>query len=778
MLRLSSNFSHQSTQDGVMNSLDGLKLSPSLIKHSTMRLTDRLDQLDALLAGNLVLEEDWERLIPSAQDEVLAAPEQRHFLDVMIEHGLLTHYQADRIDSGNTFGMILGNYRVLDRIGAGGMGVVFRAEHIRLRRQVAIKVLPMDPDQQPSLLLRFYAEVRAIAQLVHPNIVAAIDAGELASPGGHGPTLHYLVMEYVPGQDLEEYVLERGPLSIAQACDIAQQVAAALGEANKQGIVHRDIKPSNVLVTPEGVAKLLDFGLTRSTFNRVTEPGSLLGTLDFMAPEQVQDASGVDIRADLYGLGGTLYWCLTGQLPFPPGKNLTEELARRLTQAPPSACSLRPEVPRELDAIIRRMMALKAEDRFPIPEAVRQALLPWITNSRAPGVTLEMPHEALQHLSASQRMTPSTRSVPDRPAQVLVTDDEQPARELCCRVLRSAGIECDEAGDGREALARIQQKAYDLVLLDVHMPHMTGLELCRQLRQAPPLPHLKVITMSGLANPDDLADMMLAGADDFLSKPFSIVQLQARVKAALRLKTAQDRSDLLNRHLLALNEELQQNLRATDSSLIDTRNALVLTLARMVEQREGLGTLRLTRLQMYARLLANEAAREEAFKDVIDDGFIDQLVCAAPLLDVGKMGLPDHILLKPGQLTVDERLIMQTHTTIGAELLQSVARNHGAAQAFLQMAIDVAKHHHERWDGTGYPERLVGEAIPLAARLVTPCDMYDALRSRRLYRPGLAHQAALQVMSANWESQLDPALREPFLRCAEQIAKIFKEVGE
>jgi response regulator RpfG family c-di-GMP phosphodiesterase len=424
-------------------------------------------------------------------------------------------------------------------------------------------------------------------------------------------------------------------------------------------------------------------------------------------------------------------------------------------------------------------MAIRPDDRFATPEAVRHALLPWITNGRQQ--LIAQPERVSMHnlsVGAPNRLAASTQSIPERSPLVLVVDDEPGPREISCRVLRAAEIECDEATGGLAALEAILSKAYDLVLLDIHMPDMNGLDVCRQLRLKPPSPHLKIITMSGLANPDDLANMLLAGADDFLSKPFSVVQLQARVKSALRLKSAQDRSDHLNQHLLALNEELQQNLRASDSSLIDTRNALVLTLARMVEQREGLGTRRLTRLQMYTRLLAEEAAHNSAYAGSIDADFIDQLSCAAPLLDIGKVGLPDHILLKPGQLTTDERFVMQTHTTIGADLLQSVAGHHGSAQAFLRMAIDIARYHHESWDGTGYPDRLGGEAIPLAARLVSPCDVYDALRSRRLYRPGLAHQAVLQVMGTTWETQFDPSLRDPFLRCGDQLAKIFREVGE
>ncbi|MBI1915476.1 MAG: protein kinase [Planctomycetes bacterium] len=689
---------------------------------------DMEDRLQELLANHLILMEDWEKLTPDIKKEVLSSLDVSGFFATLVEHGLLNTYQAGRIEAGTSFGLVLGNYRILERVGAGGMGVVFKAEHIRLRRQVAIKVMPVEQEHSATLLLRFYSEVRAIAQLVHPNIVAAIDAGEVAGPRPDDPVLHYFVMEYVPGQDLEEYVLQHGPLDPTLACDIVQQVAAALGEANKHNMVHRDIKPSNILITPEGQAKLLDFGLARSNMCRLTEPGTVLGTLDFMAPEQVKDASMVDIRADLYALGGTLYWCLTGRLPFPPQKNVAQDLARRLTQPPPSLLAARPDIPRELDAIVTRLMALDPEDRYPTPEAVQEALLPWVAGGLRAFQTARVSQcrDEPSYSPSGNRLSRSMLQRADMPYQILVVDDEPAPRQLCCCVLKAEGIVCDEAAGGLEALDMVYRKPYDLVLLDINMPDVSGLEVCRRLREQEPCPHLKLITLSGFANPDDMAQMLLAGADDFLAKPFSIVQLMARVKAALRLKEAQDRSDLLTCHLLTLNQELEKSLCARDSNLVDARNALVLALAKLVEHRDGVSSGRLGRLQRYTRTLAEEASHGDHFASQIDRKFVDLLACTAPLLDIGKVGLPDHILLKPGKLTSDERIIMQAHTVIGSDILTTVAEQHGSARAFLQMAIDVARHHHERYDGKGYPDHLAGDAIPLAARLVSPCDASSA----------------------------------------------------
>jgi response regulator RpfG family c-di-GMP phosphodiesterase len=283
---------------------------------------------------------------------------------------------------------------------------------------------------------------------------------------------------------------------------------------------------------------------------------------------------------------------------------------------------------------------------------------------------------------------------------------------------------------------------------------------------------------SGRSTVDQMSGLLLAGADDFITKPFSLIELQARIKSALSLKEAQDRTDRINKHLLSINAELENNLTARDSDLVHARNALVLALAKLVENRHTETGAHLMRMQRYCRVLAEETAQLPAFAETIDMNFIQMLECCAPLHDIGKVALPDHILMKPGKLTADERVLMQEHTIIGAETLQEVARHHGAALAFLGMAIDICRHHHERWDGTGYPDRLAGTAIPLPARLVTIADVYDALRSRRVYKPALSHSAAMQIITDGSVGQFDPALVPMLHRCAARFELIFRELSD
>jgi len=724
-----------------------------------------------LVAQRLVLAEDLERLPLEVQHELQKCNELESLLPSLVQYQLLTEYQAARISAGKTFGLVLDHYRILDRLGSGGMGIVFRAEHVRMRRIVAVKALPFQSQQSARDLARFYAEIRAVSRLRHPNIVTALDAGEVIAPDGEGG-LHYYVMEYVEGQDLERLVEQHGPLPIHKACDYAYQIASALHEAHKHHLVHRDIKPSNIIITPEDQAKLLDFGLVRHFEHRLTEPGTILGTVDYIAPEQARDASTVDIRADIYGLGATLFWCLTGRTPFPSKGNLVQDLAARQTQAAPAVRTYRPEVKPELEAVVTRLMAVNPDDRYPTPQAVMAALFSFIKPESQQVYILPA-------AAAVQSAMPAMPTVGKRAHNILIVDDEPAIRLLCRHGLQAEGLFCEEASNGPEALALVGAKPFDLVLLDMAMPGgMTGLDVCRRLRENPPTPHLRIIVFSGHVSADDLAQVMLAGADDFLTKPFSILQLQARVKAALRLKDAQDRATMLNHHLLAINRQLEENLNVRHSDLVHARNALVLGLAKLVDYRDAETGAHLMRLQRFSRRLAEEAMSFPAFRGQIDQNFIETLECCAPLHDIGKVGLPDHILLKEGRLDADERIIMQTHTVIGSDTLREVLKQHGQAVAFLQMAIDIARHHHERWDGTGYPDRLAGADIPLAARIVAVGDVYDALRSRRVYKPALSHQAALQVMLEASPGHFDPVLLQAFRRCADDFDRIFRDLTD
>lgn len=726
-----------------------------------------------LLESSLILFDEWEALPSAVRNQLSSVTDPEAMLNQLVEHKLLTEYQVSRLRSGNRAGLVLGNYRVLAVLGVGGMGVVYRAEHVIMRRQVAIKVLPVSAREDPQLLVRFLAEMRAIAQLQHPNIIAALDAGKTRLDEDR--ILHYFVMEYVAGCHLEEYVRGHGCLTPATACDLIYQVAGALEEAHQHQLVHRDIKPSNIMVTPEMQAKLLDFGLARHFLNRrLTVPGILLGTVDFMSPEQVNDASNVDIRADIYGLGGTLYWCLTRRTPFPEQNDLTQDLIRRLTQPALPVRTWRTDIPVELEAVVSRMLATNPDERYATPQAVMRALLPFLEAS-----TRIARLRPVDSVSAGQtEVVAEGASVRAQRHRVLIVDDEAPNRSFLRLVLESDNIQCGEASNGAEALEAVETEPYDLLILDIDMPVLTGPAVLQKLREMPPCPHLKIIMVSGRATADDMAEMMQAGANDYLSKPFSVVQFRARVQAALEMKDAQDRSDQLNQHLLTTNAELERHLSARDSDLIQTRNALVLTVAKLVEQGTTETGTHLLRMQRYARCLAEAAAAARIYRDQLDSNFIGMLECCVPLHDIGKVALPDHILAKPGKLELDERIIMQSHTTIGADTLQQVAQQHGLAVAFLQMASDIARHHHEHFDGTGYPDNLAGTAIPLAARIVTIGDVYDALRCRRPHRPALTHSLACQLMTDAIIGQFDPALLQVFKQCTDRFERIFCELPD
>jgi WD40 repeat protein/serine/threonine protein kinase/formylglycine-generating enzyme required for sulfatase activity len=282
----------------------------------------------------------------------------------LVQAEKLTQYQASAVLQGKTSGLVFGEYTVVDRIGAGGMGEVLKARHRRMKRIVAVKALPAKALENEDAVKRFYREVEAAARLQHPNIVTAFDAGEREG-------LHYLVMEYVSGADLSETVKRRGPLPIEQAVEYIVQAARGLDYAHKRGVIHRDIKPSNLLLDDEGTVKILDMGLARfeggvgdkDTGADLTSTGQIMGTCDYMAPEQAMDTHAADARADVYSLGCTLYRLVTGHPPY-SGDTMMKKLMAHQQSPIPSLQEARPEVTDSLEAVYQRMMAKEPDDRI------------------------------------------------------------------------------------------------------------------------------------------------------------------------------------------------------------------------------------------------------------------------------------------------------------------------------------------------------------------------------------------------------------------------------
>jgi serine/threonine protein kinase len=289
--------------------------------------------------------------------------------DLLVRDGFLTRFQADSFLQGKYLGFTLGKFKILELLGSGGMSAVYLCED-KQRRRFALKVLPRTLAKDPIILKRFYREARASAALDHPNIVRAYEAGQEQQQ-------HYFVMEYVDGISLQDLVKEKGPVPIAQAAGYIRQAAVGLQHAYEAGLVHRDIKPGNLLLDRHGIVKILDMGLAR--FGNDEESvltKDVLGTLDYLAPEQAYDSHTVDVRADIYSLGGSLYYLLTGQSPLATDTLDPRVLAQQANRPQPLRV-LRPEVPAPLGAIVEKMMAHDPRKRFPTPAAVADALLPW-----------------------------------------------------------------------------------------------------------------------------------------------------------------------------------------------------------------------------------------------------------------------------------------------------------------------------------------------------------------------------------------------------------------
>jgi serine/threonine protein kinase len=315
--------------------------------------------------------------------------EPRTLAKVLVRDGLITYFQAEQLMQGRHQGFVInGKYKVLERLGSGGMGTVFLCEHKVMRHRVALKVIRLDKANDVSALQRFFREARAVAAMDHPNIVRAHDVDQDGK-------LLFLVMAYVDGTSLQRIVNDHGPMDILRAAHYIGQAALGLQHVHESGLVHRDIKPGNLLLDRGGTLKILDLGLARffhedDNLTKKHDPQAALGTADYLSPEQALDSHEVDARGDIYSLGATFYFLLTGRAPFQHG-NLQEKFLWHQLRQPPPIHDIRPAVPEELIAIINRMMAKESADRYQTSVEVHADLAPWLETPIPPPPEQEMP---------------------------------------------------------------------------------------------------------------------------------------------------------------------------------------------------------------------------------------------------------------------------------------------------------------------------------------------------------------------------------------------------
>jgi serine/threonine protein kinase len=330
------------------------------------------------------------------------------FADELVEGGILTYFQAEQLLRGKHRGFFIGKYKILERLGSGGMALVYLCEHRTLRQRVAIKVLPTSI-QDESHLKRFLREARAAAALQHLNIVRAYDLDE-------EDRAHFLIMDYVQGSLLHDIVTKHGPLDVPRAAHYIRQTAQGLQYAHEAGVVHRDIKPGNLIVDRTGTVKILDMGLAKLFQEVEVLTTGILGTPDYLAPEQARDSHNVDGRADIYSLGCTLYFALTGLPPFPEG-TVAQKLMWHQNRQPVPAQALRPEVPAQLTPVLAKMMHKSVAQRYATAAEVVEALTPWAQGPIPPPPELILPRLSLAargsgtgtNLSIRPQATPTPR---------------------------------------------------------------------------------------------------------------------------------------------------------------------------------------------------------------------------------------------------------------------------------------------------------------------------------------------------------------------------------
>jgi serine/threonine-protein kinase len=439
---------------------------------------------------------------------------------------------ADRTDDPR-IGQVIAGYRIEERVGRGGMGVVYRAEHLNLRRRAAIKIIAPDLAESEGFRERFTREARIAAALQHPNIVTVYDAGEVDG-------ILYLAMQYIEGQDLAAVLRKEGRLRPYRAIDVIRQVASALDAAHAQGLIHRDVKPANVLI--EGrTAFLTDFGLTKrtdGTHTELTRAGDVVGTIHYVAPEQIEGGQ-VSARSDVYSLGCLLYHTLTGQVPYSRDTDVAVIYAH-LSEPPPKLTAVRPELAAGLDSVIAKALDKSPDRRFPTcsdlvnaargvidaagpldtsaPRGARESsvLRGSDTNNREVGEAIE----EMRGAAAAAR----------RP-RVLLGGVDANTRAVA-RMALGDRVDVIEAGESAALVERAREERPDLVILDYAGAGLPAGSAVGSLRGDALTRDAKVLLLVDYARSAD-REVTAAGADERLSMPFSPLQLQVKLRKLL-----------------------------------------------------------------------------------------------------------------------------------------------------------------------------------------------------------------------------------------------------
>lgn len=325
--------------------------------------------------------------------------------------------------------------------------------------------------------------------------------------------------------------------------------------------------------------------------------------------------------------------------------------------------------------------------------------------------------------------------------KILIVDDDPISQNKLEWVIQSLGHETIVAGDGEQGLELWQSERPRIVITDWMMPVMDGLDLCKSIRQSEGKQYTYIMIVTAKSNTKDIVTALDAGADNFISKPFSKDELHAKIRAGERIVD------------------------------IESRDTVIFGISKLVESRDYETGNHLEKIRYYCKTIAEYLMEQGTYREIVNAGFIENIYLTSPLHDIGKIGIPDYILLKPERLDDQEFEIMKTHTTIGYDTLIATA-NQGPKQDYLQMSAEIALRHHEKYDGTGYPEGLKGQEIPLSARIVALADVYDALVSRRVYKNAYTHEIARAIILNGGGSHFDPIIVDAFIACEDKFKDI------